>query len=166
MTLVPVSSEALAKMEPGGKVEYYTCPMPEHADVNVDKPGKCPKCNMTLIPIMSKPEVPPGDSANALAVRRPPPLYTCPMASHAHIVSDQPGKCPECEMKLVETSTVAHGKKSEALWLKEHSPADPTKKPAGAKEVYACPMHPEVKQTEPGNCPVCKMKLVPAGNEQ
>jgi hypothetical protein len=22
---------------------YYTCPMPEHADVVMDKPGKCPK---------------------------------------------------------------------------------------------------------------------------
>ncbi|KPJ59177.1 MAG: hypothetical protein AMJ42_02230, partial [Deltaproteobacteria bacterium DG_8] len=27
---------------------YYTCPMPEHADVVMDKPGKCPKCVMNL----------------------------------------------------------------------------------------------------------------------
>jgi hypothetical protein len=33
---------------------YYTCPMPEHADVVMDKPGKCPKCGMNLVPM--KPE--------------------------------------------------------------------------------------------------------------
>ena len=25
----------------------YTCPM--HAEINSDKPGKCPKCGMTLV---------------------------------------------------------------------------------------------------------------------
>ena len=29
---------------------YYTCPMTEHADVVMDKPGKCPKCGMKLVP--------------------------------------------------------------------------------------------------------------------
>ena len=28
--------------------------------------------------------------------------YTCPMKEHADVVSDQPGKCPKCGMKLVE----------------------------------------------------------------
>jgi len=31
--------------------------------------------------------------------------------------------------------------------------------PAGA--IYTCPMHPEVRQTEPGSCPVCGMALEP-----
>ena len=26
--------------------------------------------------------------------------------------------------------------------------------------VYTCPMHPEVRQSEPGKCPKCKMDLV------
>ena len=34
MTLVPVTRETLAKIQPGGKLEYYTCPMPEHSDVH------------------------------------------------------------------------------------------------------------------------------------
>ena len=55
MTLVPVSSAALAKIHPGGKLLYYTCPMPEHSDVHESKPGKCPKCGMTLIPVMEQP---------------------------------------------------------------------------------------------------------------
>jgi len=28
--------------------------------------------------------------------------YTCPMKEHADVLSDQPGKCPKCGMKLVE----------------------------------------------------------------
>jgi rubrerythrin len=77
----------LQKIQPGGKVLYYTCPMPEHASVHEDKPGKCPLCAMTLIPVMAKPEP---------AAKQ---LYTCPM--HPEIISDKPSKCPKCEMDLV-----------------------------------------------------------------
>ncbi len=31
---------------------------------------------------------------------------------------------------------------------------------ATAEEVYTCPMHPEIRQNEPGSCPICHMKLV------
>lgn len=31
--------------------------------------------------------------------------------------------------------------------------------------VYTCPMHPEIQQDHPGDCPVCGMHLVPAGEE-
>src|SRR6266851_2252041 len=27
--------------------------------------------------------------------------------------------------------------------------------------IYTCPMHPEVRSTSPGTCPICGMKLVP-----
>lgn len=33
---------------------------------------------------------------------------------------------------------------------------------AMASAQWTCPMHPEVKQDKPGECPVCHMKLVPA----
>jgi rubrerythrin len=121
MTLVPVTRETLAKIQPGGKVEYYTCPMPEHSDVRSDKPGKCPRCGMTLIPIMVRPT--PASSTNTSARAAEPlpaKLYTCPMAEHADVVSDKPGVCPKCDMKLVETTTVAHGKIAEAHWREQH----------------------------------------------
>ena len=28
------------------------------------------------------------------------------------------------------------------------------------KSIYACPMHPEIKQDKPGSCPKCGMRLV------
>ena len=76
--------------------------MPEHSDVHEAKPGKCPKCGMTLIPVMEQPK--PEQSTNRpAAMTMPAKLYTCPMASDADVVSDKPGKCPKCEMDLVPT---------------------------------------------------------------
>ncbi len=31
--------------------------------------------------------------------------------------------------------------------------------------IYTCSMHPSVRQDEPGNCPICGMELIPAGNQ-
>src|SRR5712664_4526583 len=31
----------------------------------------------------------------------------------------------------------------------------------GAKQLYTCPMHPEIVRSEPGQCPKCGMTLVP-----
>src|SRR5512140_1113728 len=131
MTLVPVDEAALAKLQPGGKLLYFTCPMPEHSEVRSDKPGKCPKCGMTLIPVMEAPPVLNTTTNQASADKTqalPATLYTCPMASDADVVSDKPGKCPKCEMDLVPTSTVSHGKIAEANWRKQH--------PAGAQPAH------------------------------
>jgi len=67
----------------------YVCPM--HDDVKSDKPGKCPKCGMTLVKIKT---------------------YTCPM--HKEVTSNKPGKCPKCGMNLVEKMAVSE-KKTESM---------------------------------------------------
>lgn len=34
----------------------------------------------------------------------------------------------------------------------------------GAETVYTCSMHPQIRQPEPGICPICEMDLVPVGD--
>ncbi|MDH8613110.1 heavy metal-binding domain-containing protein, partial [Klebsiella pneumoniae] len=35
----------------------------------------------------------------------------------------------------------------------------PAEAPAGT--IYTCPMHPQIRQAGPGNCPICGMALEP-----
>ena len=60
-----------------------------------------------------------------------PVLYACPM--HPEVISGEPGRCPQCGMKLLATAMAT---------------------------AYACPMHPEVTSDQPGRCPQCGMKLL------
>jgi multidrug efflux pump subunit AcrA (membrane-fusion protein) len=66
--------------------------------------------------------------------------YHCPM--HPTFISDKPGDCAICGMRLVPIE----------------EKVAPTTVPA-----YLCPMHPEVTSDKPGRCSKCGMKLVPAG---
>ena len=95
----------------------YTCPM--HPEIIQDKPGNCPKCGMTLVPVDAKEKedshahhqhndhkketssshtkhvMPVVEMQSTQGFRK----YTCPM--HPQIVQDNPGKCPLCGMTLV-----------------------------------------------------------------
>jgi rubrerythrin len=66
--------------------EVYTCPMDEHSHILQVGPGRCPECEMVLVPITQTGRV----------------IYTCPMEEHHHILSNRPGDCPECGMKLMK----------------------------------------------------------------
>lgn len=37
-------------------------------------------------------------------------------------------------------------------------------KPADSEEIWTCSMHPQIRQNEPGDCPICGMDLIPLGS--
>ena len=76
----------------------YTCPM--HPEIVRDAPGSCPKCGMTLVPMLE-----------AVTRAAPAAEYTCPM--HPEIRSPQPGSCPKCGMALVPVAGTGEADDSE-----------------------------------------------------
>ncbi|NVK97831.1 MAG: copper-translocating P-type ATPase [Ruegeria pomeroyi] len=85
---------------------------------------------------------------------------------HPEVRQSAPGSCPKCGMTLVSEQAAAlhaqcHGQ--------GHGPGHGgTDEPGGKYDsvpagwtgsVYTCPMHPQVRQTDPGSCPLCGMGL-------
>ena len=100
--------------------------------------------------------------------------YTCPM--HPEVTSDQPGRCPECGMFLVDAdaapATHQHGHGHQLGHAQQHAghdahghdlagPSSPATDAVGGG-TWLCPMHPEVTSDHPGRCPKCGMFLQPA----
>jgi RND family efflux transporter MFP subunit len=78
---------------PAAKGEvYYVCPMPAHADILYDKPGKCPICGMRLVPVRRH-----GGHVESPHIA----YWTCPMPEHSSVHESGPGKCPICGMSLI-----------------------------------------------------------------
>jgi Cu(I)/Ag(I) efflux system membrane fusion protein len=87
--------------------------------------------------------------------------YHCPM--HPTYVSDKPGDCPICNMKLVPI-------KDEKAAAKPVAPGAADKIAQVKPGQFYCPMGAEHVQDTPGECPKCGMKLIekketPAGHE-
>lgn len=66
----PVPTPAQRELPPVS----YVCPMSEHSDVLEHTPGKCPVCQMVLVPV------------------RIDQAYSCP--THPVVIADKPGLCP------------------------------------------------------------------------
>ena len=73
---------------------------------------------------MTEPQLPAGAAVE----------YFCQM--HADVISEGPGRCPKCSMKLMPREAAPVG--------------------------FACPMHPDIRSAQPDRCPKCGMKLVPS----
>ena len=89
-----------------------------------------------------KPDDSRGSAASVQTAKTP--KYHCPM--HPTYVSDKPGDCPICGMKLVPI-------KEDKVPAKSAASTNAT--------VFTCPMHPNVVSNAPGLCPECNMKLWP-----
>src|SRR6266571_5754386 len=76
------------------KASAYICPMPEHVAIKYGRPGKCPICGMTLVPVSEATlaKLQPGGRVQ---------YYTCPMPEHNNLKLEKPGKCPKCGMTLI-----------------------------------------------------------------
>ena len=112
----------------------YTCPM--HPEIRQDQPGSCPICGMTLVDAAAARSGPSGHAGHGdHAGHQHHPDAASRQPSHQPAMRDGPAAAPVPAVQ---------------------SPVDQ----AGAT-IYTCPMHPEIRQNQPGNCPKCGMTLEP-----
>jgi Cu+-exporting ATPase len=84
---------------------------------------------------------------------------------HPEIRQEDPGDCPKCGMHLVPEDEASGKGRTNCCGHEKHQPSGAAAGkydtvPAGyGGAVYTCPMHPEVRQTKPGSCPICGMGL-------
>jgi multidrug efflux pump subunit AcrA (membrane-fusion protein) len=153
-TALPAKAEAEATV--------YVCPMPEHVSIIYDHAGNCPICGMVLVPVTPSElkKIQPGGKVL---------YYTCPMPEHAGVHEDKPGKCPLCGMTLIPVMARPEPVRQSTIPTIQNPAQIPppanTNSPSAAKpeakQLYTCPMHPEVVADQPGKCPRCEMDLVP-----
>ena len=107
--------------------------------------------------------------------------YTCPM--HPKVRQKDPGNCPICHMTLKPVEVSARAGDSIELQKRastlsevpnegghaqarqpDHDQRTPGVAATAARAMdveYTCPMHAQVRQMGPGNCPICGMTLEP-----
>ena len=165
---IPPTSETIQIPSTNAPTEsvVYVCPMPEHVSIVYDRPGKCPICGMTLVPVTPTElkQLLPGGKVL---------YYTCPMPEHSYVHAEQPGKCPVCGMTLIPVMAApetTHPSANPAGQVPGSNPVPSnTNSPSGgrsvANQLYTCRMHPEVISDQPGKCPKCGMNLVPVNDK-
>ncbi|MBI5490036.1 MAG: YHS domain-containing protein [Deltaproteobacteria bacterium] len=185
-----VGGELPPTSQAGEADAWYVCPMP--ADNYWQKgPGRCPKCGMDL-ERAPEGWVPPAGPTGACtggdcgvggtAESRPgAPGGMAPMAGMEHGATGGPsgmGEMPGMQHAAGGEGSGMGGMQHGApggepapggMAGMEHGMAaapdagSVAAAPAGGdKAWYVCPMHPQVYQDHPGDCPICHMNLVPA----
>lgn len=145
----------MSSTEADGLSGVYTCPMPSHAHVLQYGEGDCAECGMALVPVEQTDDR---------------PVYVCPMRECA-TAQHEPGRCPECNMKLTKLDSTASEETSEheghdmSAEQVDQTPESDTDEfiATGGHDIYTCPMssHAHVLQYGEGSCSECNMKLVP-----
>nr|WP_231854124.1 copper-translocating P-type ATPase [Gluconacetobacter diazotrophicus] len=111
----------------------------------------------------------PGDQRPS----SPGTVWTCPM--HPEVRETQPGKCPKCGMTLQQADETGampsmpgmnNHQMRHAMTRHDPEHASPTSMKAalpsaGSHTIWTCPMHPQIRRDDPGNCPLCGMALEP-----
>jgi heavy metal translocating P-type ATPase len=125
----------------------YYCPMKCEGDKTYPGPGRCPVCNMYLVPVQkagghdnvshTKHSHHHNHKHEPISTNSTSDKYYCPMRCEGDKTYDHPEDCPVCGMHLKKEENLSKNNK-----------------------VYTCPMHPEVKSDKPGPCPICGMDLV------
>ncbi len=143
----PAKGPAVAPAaKPADKTQYYHCPM--HPQIVTKAPGKCPICNMDLVPVhQNGPQAPaataPAAPAPAAAKERKIKYWVAPM--DPSYIRDKPGKSP-MGMDLVPV----------------YEEAAPAPAAQGERKIkyWVSPMDPGYVRDKPGKAP-CGMDLVP-----
>ena len=78
---------------------------------------------------------------------------------HDHHAKSAAHDCCSGHKKAHEEKPAAHGSCCSTHKHDHHAKTPVTDAPAGA--IYICPMHPQIRQNGPGNCPICGMALEP-----
>lgn len=108
---------------------YYTCSM--HPEIHADKPGKCPKCGMTLIK---------ESSSQGKKEKKHKMKMSCGMMSGMDDMDKPESSDKNNTGNTEQTKSVTDSTKNIAI-------------------LYTCSMHPEIQSAKPGNCPKCGMNL-------
>ena len=155
--LVREAPEGSASHKSQGQALAYTCPM--HPDVTSDRPGKCPKCGMTL------------ERGAAGATSRSFDRRLRRAAEQ--LVRDKRHRDDVIDVLLADQAfteawSMAVGSdprwRADALhaWAGKGAGSSTRQQDRSVPSAahYTCPMHPEVDSDRPGHCPKCGMDLV------
>lgn len=156
----------------------YTCPM--HPEIKQSKPGNCPICGMTLVKKTVQKSTSKTGAKKQVTTKKTSATSKTP-ASNAGNKNETEQMLQEMKEMVKEMKTTVTEMKNLVKELKgEKMPDDTsltnehmnhqmgmenmnmgkdTSTPL-TKTVYTCPMHAQIQQDKPGNCPICGMKLV------
>jgi Cu(I)/Ag(I) efflux system membrane fusion protein/cobalt-zinc-cadmium efflux system membrane fusion protein len=98
---------------------------------------------------------PPANSAES----NDSTVWSCPM--HSEVVAEEFGQCPICGMDFEKRAGTPEELQKPHDRHEGHGHATTGHSPRSdsAETTYACPMHPEIMQSDPGRCSICGMFL-------